>query len=34
MRIERECVGANEISRLGSREERVLKGEEVKNIYM
>jgi hypothetical protein len=32
MRIERECVGANEISRMG--EERVLKGEEVKNIYI
>jgi hypothetical protein len=33
MRIERECVGANEISRLGSGEARVLKGE-VKNIYI
>jgi hypothetical protein len=34
MSIERECVGANEISRMGRGEERVLKGEEVKNIYI
>jgi hypothetical protein len=34
MSVKRDCVGSNQISRMGREKERILEGEVVQNIYI